>query len=80
MDTLIHLEGYKNIKAFLSNTNFDKCKITYLNHIIHNVNNNIYYENKFLVKRFPKMENFKNVNMLYQPRSILLDLTKIIIK
>ena len=46
MDEFIHLEGYNNIKTFLSKTNFDICNIIYLNHIIHTVNNNIYYENK----------------------------------
>ena len=80
MDEFIHLEGYNNIKIFLSKSNFNKCNIIYLNHIIHTDNNNIYYQNKSLVKRFPTIENFKNINMSYQPRTILLDLTKIIIK
>ena len=71
---------YNNIKIFLSKSNFNKCNIIYLNHIIHTDNNNIYYQNKSLVKRFPTIENFKNINMSYQPRTILLDLTKIIIK
>ena len=80
MDEFIHLEGYNNIKTYLSKSKFDKCNIIYLNHIIHTDNNDIYYQNKSLVKRFPKIENFKNINMSYQPRTILLDLTKIIIK
>ena len=68
-------------KVIIISKHFYQKQILYiLNHIIHNANNNIYYENKFLVKRFPKIENFKNINLSYQPRNILLDLTKIIIK
>ena len=63
-DEFIHLEGYNNIKTFLSKINFDKGNIISLNHIIHIDNNNIYYENKFLVKRFPKIENFENVKII----------------
>ena len=80
MDEFIHLEGYNNIKTYLSKSNYDKWNIIYLNHIIYTDKNNTYYQNKSLIKRFPKIENFKNINMSYQPRTILLDLTKIIIK
>ena len=80
MDEFIHLKNYKNIKNFLSKRSFDKCDIIYLNHIIHTDNNQIYYENKSLFERFPKIENFKKVNNSYQPRTVLLDLTKIIMR
>ena len=62
MDEFIHLKNYKNIKNYLSKRSFDKCDIIYLNHIIHTDNNKIYYENKSLFERFPKIENFKNIN------------------
>ena len=80
MDEFIHLKGFNNIKLFLSKRNFGKCNIIYFNHIIHTDNNKIYYQNKSLVERFPKIENFKNINMSYQPRTVLLDVTKFIIK
>jgi len=70
MDEFIHLKGFNNIKLFLSKRNFGKCNIIYLNHIIHTDNNKINYQNKSLVERFPKIENFKNINMTYQPRTI----------
>ena len=80
MDEFIHLEGYNKIKIFLSKRNFHQCNVIILNHIIHTDNNQLYYQNKSIVERFPKIENYKNINMWYQPRNILLDLTKIIIK
>lgn len=80
MDEFIHLRGYKNIKNYLSKNSFNKCNIIYLNHVIHTDNNNIYYHNKSLFKRFPEIESYKNINNSYKPRTVLLDVTKIIIR
>ena len=66
---------YNNIKTFFSKRNFHHCNIIYLNHIIHIDNNQLYYQNKSIIERFSK-----NKNMTYQPRTILLYITKIIIK
>ena len=38
------------------------------------------YFNKSLFERFPEIESFKKINMTYKPRTILLDLTKVIIR
>ncbi len=59
---------------------FNKCNIIYLNHVIHTDNNELHYFNKSLFERFPDVESFKNINMTYKPRTILLDLTKVIIR
>ena len=63
MAEFIHLEGYNNNKTFLSKSNFNKCNIIYLNHIIHTDNNQLYYQNKSMVERFPKIENCKNIKI-----------------
>ena len=80
MDEFIHLNNYNNIKKYISKSTFNKCDIIYLNHVIHTDNNQIYYQNKSLFERFPEIENYANVNNFYQPRQILLDLTKMIVR
>jgi len=80
MDEFIYLKNYNNIKQYITKKNFNKCNIIYLNHVIHTDNDQLYYYNKSLFSRFPKVENYKNINMTYQPRTILLDLTKLIIR
>ena len=80
MDEFIHLKSYNNIKEYISKTIFNKCNIIYLNHVIHTDNNEFHYFNKSLFERFPEIESFKKINMSYQPRTILLDLTKVIIR
>ena len=80
MDEFIHLEKYNDIKAYLGKASFNKCKIIYLNHVIRTDNNQLYYNNQSLFVRFPQSQNYKNVNNSYQPRRIILDLTKIIIR
>ena len=80
MDEFIHLHNYKNIKNYLSKSSFTKCDVIYLNYVIHTDNNQIYYQNKSLFERFPEIESFKNINNSFRPRTILLDLTKIIIR
>ena len=53
MDEFIHLKNYKSIKKYLSNKNFNKCNVIYLNQILHTDNEHIYYSNKSLFERFP---------------------------
>ena len=80
LDEYIHLKNYKNIKKYLIQNHFNKCDIIYLNHIIHTDNNQIYYYNKSLFERFPKIENLTFINKTYRPRYVLTDVTKIIIR
>ena len=59
MDEFIYLKGVKNIKYFLSNPSFQKCQAIQLNMYFHTDNNNLYYENNTLQKRFPERKTSK---------------------
>ena len=54
MDEFIFLRNYNNIKNFLNNKKFKKCTIIHLNRQFHTDNDQIFYNNKPLVVRFPK--------------------------
>ena len=54
-DEFIILKNYNNIKAYLKEKKFDKCKVIYFNEKIHTDNNQIYYQNKSVVERFPEI-------------------------
>ena len=54
MDEFIFLKNYSSIKYFLNNKNFKSCNIIYLNWVNHIDNDQIYYQNESLFKRFPK--------------------------
>ena len=63
IDEYIHLKNYKNIKFFLNQKKFNKCKKIYLNWVMHTDNDHKFYRNLSLFKRFPKIEKdalFKN--------------------
>jgi hypothetical protein len=53
LDEYINLKYFKNIKQFLSEKKFNKCKIVYLNCIRHTDNDLLYYDNRSLTERFP---------------------------
>lgn len=55
LDEFIHLSNFTNVKAFLNEKKFEKCEIIYLNLIIHNDNNQLFYQNISLFKRFPNI-------------------------
>lgn len=55
IDEYINLKNFKNIKDYLNQKKFNKCNSIYLNWIIHTDNNLIYYDNRTLCKRFPKI-------------------------
>ena len=55
IDEFIFLKNYENIKDFLTEKKFEKCKSIYLNWKIHTDNDFLYYENKSLHERFPKI-------------------------
>jgi hypothetical protein len=54
MDEFIYLKNYKSIKLFLNEEKFQECNIIHLNWVNHLDNNQIYYSNESLFKRFPK--------------------------
>ena len=56
MDEYIYLKNFNNVKSFLNDKRFLKCNLIYLNRIFHTDNNQIYYTNRSLFKRFPKFK------------------------
>ena len=46
---------HTNIKTFLQDKKFDDCKLITLNELIHTDNNQIYYQNRSVVERFPEV-------------------------
>ena len=53
IDEFLHLKDYNNIKDFLDEKKFSKCKLIYLNCLRHTDNDLLYYDNRTLEKRFP---------------------------
>ena len=53
IDEFINLKNYSNIKYFLNEKKFDKCKSIYLNCIRHTDNDLLFYDNRSLGERFP---------------------------
>lgn len=52
IDEFLYLKNYSNIKNFLNEYKFNKCKIIYLNFIFYTDNNNLHFENKTVISRF----------------------------
>lgn len=52
IDEFLYLKDFSNIKHFLNQSKFNKCKLIYLNFIYYNDNNHLYYENKTVMLRF----------------------------
>jgi hypothetical protein len=55
VDEFIHLTNFNSIKKYLSNKRFNKCNVVYLNQVMHTDSNQIYYYNRSLFERFPKI-------------------------
>jgi hypothetical protein len=53
IDEFIHLENYSNIKDFLNEKRYNKCKLIYFNCFRHTDNDLLYYDNRSLETRFP---------------------------
>lgn len=70
MDEFLYLKNYTNIKTFLKEPKFDKCKLIRLNLVYQTDNNQLYYKNKTLLKRFPKI-NFNIKNSSYRVKTII---------
>lgn len=68
MDEFLYLKNYTNIKSFLSENKFKKCKKIRLNLVYQTDNNFIFYQNESLLKRFP---NFNHNIKTYIVKSIL---------
>ena len=60
MDEFIYLKYYNNIKSFLRQKIFKKCKAIQLNMFFHTDNNQLYYENKSLFQRFSEKKVTKD--------------------
>ena len=54
IDEYIHLYNYTNVKLFLNQTKFANCQQILLNMVCHTDNNQLYYKNEPLKKRFPE--------------------------
>ena len=59
VDEFIHLDDYSNIKDFLNEERFNKCKLIYFNCLRHTDNDLLFYDNRPLSERFPKI-NWKS--------------------
>jgi hypothetical protein len=68
MDEFLYLKNYTNIKYFLSENKFKKCKKIRLNMVYQTDNNLLFYQNKSLSERFP---NFNKNIKSYIVKSIL---------
>ena len=60
IDEFIFLKTYSDIHIYLSQPKFIKCDSIYLNWVIHTDNDLLYYDNRTLKKRFPKVNKDKN--------------------
>ncbi len=59
IDEFIHLKNYTNIKFFLGQKQFAHCQSIYLNWVLHTDNELLFYDNRTLKERFPKIKNKK---------------------
>ena len=55
LDEYIHLTNYTSVKPFLNLERFNECQVIYLNLVCHTDNNLLYYDNRSLAERFPKI-------------------------
>ena len=64
--------NYSNIKDFLSQNKFKYCQEIYLNLVCHTDNELLFYENKSLFERFPKIvPDSKPASKLLEKKSII---------
>ena len=55
VDEFLYLKNYSKLKDFLNQAKFFKCQSIYLNWKLHTDNDLIYYDNRALKTRFPKV-------------------------
>ena len=72
IDEYIYLRDFKNVKTFLNDHRFLKCQRIQLNWVFHTDNNQLYYENGTLKKRFPEIEeNAKKNNIIIIKKNLI---------
>ena len=74
IDEFIFLNKFKNIKNFLSQSKFKRCKIIQLNWVRYTDNNLIHYANNSIIKRFSEKEKnarINNENSVIEIKSII---------
>ena len=54
IDEFLYLKNYRDVKSYLMSNRFNRCESIQLNWVHMSDNNQIYYENKPLIERFPK--------------------------
>ena len=64
MDEYIYLKNYTKIKYYLGEEKFKGCDLIHLNWVLHLDNNHIFYQNKSLKERFPKIKYEKNYSQI----------------
>ena len=68
IDEYIHLYNFNNIKDYLNQQKFNRCKKICLNWVLHTDNEKIYYENLSLFKRFPDVEKDAYISKKFSQR------------
>lgn len=73
IDEFIYLKHFKNIKNYLNQKKFEKCKSIYLNWVHRSDNNLLYYDNRTLISRFKEkgMNVKKKKNYLALVKTII---------
>ena len=74
IDEFLYLKNFTNIKNYLKQKQFNKCDSIQLNWVHRSDNNKLFFENKPLQERFPKVGNNVNknkLNMLCNIKSII---------
>ena len=64
VDEFIFLKNYSDIKDYLKEKKFNQCKAIFLNELVHTDNNQIYYQNKSVIERFPEININRTLIML----------------
>jgi len=67
LDEFLYLKKYNNVKNYLNEYKFNKCKLIYLNFKYYTDSNNLYYENKSIISRF----KYYKVDSRYFGKSII---------
>ena len=68
IDEFLYLKNFSNIKIFLNQFKYNKCKLIHFNFVFYTDNNNLYYKNESVLSRF-KEKSFKNKR--YYGKSII---------
>ena len=69
MDEFLHIQGNYTINSFLSHPRYTNCQVIKINWLCYGDNENIYYKNETLKKRFTKKSNDESCNT--QTKSII---------